>query len=352
MLNRLFQKIFGLLYLLIKISKINWIKYYNSDSDIIIWVKTNPIFTIKSYLLNNDLLSDFALIESLVENKLKYKVVFGKNIGKVCNSSIFYTVSESCNPYNLADYSGSLFYVANQLSKQGNKLFPKEHELKYWENKGYMQSEFLKHNISHPFTIILDRKYSKSDVSNLEYPLLLKEIHSAGSRGITKILNHEELLISLRKIWDKGHSQVLIQKLVEMRRDLRVVILNSQVTSFYWRVNPSKEWRPTATSFGNNTEFGNFPNKWKDTFISYLKSMDLSTGAFDVAWENDNLESNPLILEVSPFYQLNPSLPKRFREISYKDYKKKLFVYDAYYKKYIDIVFDNQKKITDLNLKD
>ena len=350
MINRLLQKIFAFFYLFIKISKSKWIKYYDTNSTNVIWIKTNPIFTLKNYLLRNDLLSDFALIDSIANNKMKYKIVFGKNIGKYSNSKILFTVSENCNPYNLANYSASLFHVSEQLFKQGNTLYPKINELKYWENKGYMQSQFLKHNINHPTTIILERNYLDIEISDLKYPFLLKEIHSAGSRGITKISDINDLQFNLKNIWNKGHSQVLIQQLVDMRRDLRVVILNKEVISFYWRVNPSDEWRPTATSFGNNTEFGNFPEKWKETFVLYLEKMELTTGAFDIAWEKDNIETEPLVLEVSPFYQLNPVLPERFSEISYKKYKRKLFIYDAYYKRYIDVVFENQKNITNLNL--
>ncbi len=351
MINRFLQKLFAFCYLLIKISKLNWIRYYSSKSHTIIWIKTNPILSIEKYLLNNDLLADFALIESIVRNQINYKVVFGKNIGKIYNSKIYYTVSESCNPYNLANYSASLIHVAEELSKQGNNMFPKTDQVKYWENKGYMQAQFLKLGINHPHTILLNRNYNKDDILNLQYPILLKEIHSAGSRGISKISNYNELLIKLDIIWKKGHSQVLIQKLINMRKDLRVVLFKSEVISYYWRVNPTKEWRPTATKFGNNTEFGNFPEKWKDTFVQYLKKMNLTTGAYDVAWENDDLNSFPLILEVSPFYQLNPILPKRFSNLSYKEYKKKLFISDSYYIKYVNIVFENQERITSLYLK-
>ena len=344
-MNRLLQKVFATIYLLLKISKIDWFRYYNKKSNNIIWIKTNPIFSIKDYLLNNDLLSDFSLIESIIKNKQSYRIVIGKNIGKICNSKIFYSVSESCNPLNLADYSGFLFDIVEKISSQGNDLYPKPLELKCWENKAYMQTQFKKHDISHPETIILQRNYKLEKIKNLKYPVLLKEIHSSGSRGITKIINQNELLKNLKIIWDKGHSQVLIQNLVDMRRDLRVVILNDKIISYYWRVNPTKKWRPTATSFGNNTEFGNFPKKWEKLFIDYLKKMNLLTGAFDVAWEKDDIKNMPLILEVSPSYQLNPSLPKKFSNLSYKEYKKKLFTKESYYKKYVDIVFKNRYEI-------
>ncbi|WP_162846425.1 ATP-grasp domain-containing protein [Flavobacterium dankookense] len=323
-----------------------WIKNYDKNADTIIWIKTNPFTTLLRYLKHNDLLSDFALIESIAIRNIPFKIVIGNNIGKYNNKTIFYTVSENCNPYKVANYSATLFHTVHELENQGNKLFPETSEIEYWENKAFMQEQFLKLGINHPKTIILNRNYSINELDNLQFPALIKEIHSAGSRGITKVNSKEDLLKNLDKIWAKGHSKTIVQKLVDMRRDLRVVILNGEVISFYWRVNSSKEWKPTATSFGNTTEFGNFPEQWKSLFIDFLHKMNLPTGAFDITWEKDDLNSQPLVLEVSPSYQLNPSLPERYKSITYKEYKKKLFVSDAYYKEYVDIVFNCRKQIT------
>lgn len=346
-INRLFSKIFAFLYLFLKISKLKWIKNHDKNAEIIVWIKTNPLTTLLRYLKHNDLLSDFALIESIATRNIPFKIVVGKNIGKYNNKTIFYTVSENCNPYRLANYSATLYHTVEQLEKQGNSLFPKTDEIEYWENKAFMQEQFLKLGINHPKTLILNRNYNLSELDNVEFPALIKEIHSAGSRGITKVISKEDLLDKLNKVWAKGHSKTIIQKLVDMRRDLRVVILNGEVISFYWRVNSTNEWKPTATSFGNTTEFGNFPEQWKSLFVEYLQKMNLPTGAFDITWEKDDLNSMPLVLEVSPSYQLNPSLPERYKSITYKEYKKKLFVSDAYYRQYVDIVFDARKKITD-----
>lgn len=346
-INRLFSKIFAFLYLFLKISKRKWLAQYDSKATTIIWIKTNPLTTLLRYLKHNDLLSDFALIEAVVQRNIPFKIVVGSRIGKYNNTTILYTVSENCNPYRLANYSATLYHTVQQLELQGNLLLPKTSEIEYWENKAFMQEQFLKLDISHPKTLILDRKYNPEAINHVDYPALIKEIHSAGSRGITKVSSQEELLQKLEKIWAKGHSRTIIQKLVDMRRDLRVVILNGEIISYYWRVNSSSEWKPTATSFGNTTEFGNFPEQWKSLFVSYLEKMELPTGAFDITWEKDDLHSMPLVLEVSPSYQLNPSLPERYKSITYKAYKKKLFVKDAYYKQYVDIVFEARKKVTD-----
>lgn len=346
-INRLASKVLAFLYLFLKISKLKWFKNHSSDADVIVWIKTNPFTTLLRYLKHNDLLSDFALIEAIANRNIPFKIVIGNNIGKYNNKTIFYTVSENCNPYKLANYSATLYHTVEQLEKQGNQMFPKTEEIEYWENKAFMQEQFLKLGINHPKTIILNRNYNPSKLDDIQFPALIKEIHSAGSRGIAKVTSKEDLLGKLNKVWEKGHSKTIVQKLVDMRRDLRVVILDGEVISFYWRVNSTNEWKPTATSFGNSTEFGNFPEQWKSLFVDYLKKMNLPTGAFDITWEKDDLNTMPLVLEVSPSYQLNPSLPERYKNITYKEYKKKLFVSDAYYKVYVDIVFNSRAKITD-----
>ncbi|WP_264291210.1 hypothetical protein [Aliarcobacter butzleri] len=40
-----------------------------------------------------------------------------------------------------------------------------------------------------------------------------------------------------------------------------------------------------------------------------MEKFNLDTGAFDIAWNNDDLNTEPYFLEVSPFYQPNP-IPK------------------------------------------
>lgn len=350
-INRLFSKVFAFLYLFLKISKRKWFRNYDRTSDTVIWIKTNPVTTLLRYLRHNDLLSDFALIDSVARRNIPFRIAIGKNIGKYNNKTIFYTVSENCNPYRLANYSATLYHTVKELENQGNALFPKTTEIEYWENKAFMQQQFLKLGINHPKTVILNRDHTSADLENIVFPALIKEIHSAGSRGITKVNSKEELLQKLKKVWDKGHSKTIVQKLVDMRRDLRVVVLDGEIISFYWRVNSTNEWKPTATSFGNTTEFGNFPGQWRSTFIDYLQKMDLPTGAFDITWEGDDITSAPLVLEVSPSYQLNPDLPQRYQSIPYKKYKKKLFVADAYYKKYVDVVFDCRDKIMDYYLR-
>ena len=72
------------------------------------------------------------------------------------------------------------------------------------------------------------------------------------------------------------------------------------------------------------------------------------TGALDIAWENDDLNNEPLILEVSPTYQLNP-LTKNPKYLSkYNLYKKySIFGKNSYLFQYIKQTFDVENLITE-----
>jgi len=93
-----------------------------------------------------------------------------------------------------------------------------------------------------------------------------------------------------------------------MRRDLRVICVGDEIVHYYWRINNDKDWKPTSTGKGSSVDFEFFPEQWRDFILSEFKKFNIPTGAFDVAWENDDLNTQPLILEVSPTYQVNPKV--------------------------------------------
>ena len=349
-IKRLFSKIFAFFYLLSKINFEKKKRTNNQFSDTVVWVKVNPIKNILSYLKYNDLLSDLSLIFALQEKNVNFKIVFGSQIGRVSNKTIFYSISETCNPYMLANYSASLFYTLKLIESQNNVLLPKIQNVLLWENKGYMQRKFNELEINHPETIIINRLTSLEEIIIPSFPLLIKEIHSAGSRGIHLVNSHYELSEVINSVFSKGHNELLIQQLVNMRKDLRLVLHGEKVVSYYWRINPDSIWKPTATSFGGLTKFHDLPTEWISLFVEYLKRLDLETAAFDIAWQNDDVTTSPLVLEVSPSYQLNPELPSEYKDIPYKIWKKKLFIRKPYYKEYVDVVLKNNLRIIEAYL--
>jgi hypothetical protein len=62
-------------------------------------------------------------------------------------------------------------------------------------------------------------------------------------------------------------------------------------------------------------------------------------GAFDVAWENDDLNSEPLFLEFSPRFSPNPPIDLSTKNYGYGSFKKKLLIKNSYEKLQVDEVF-------------
>ena len=53
--------------------------------------------------------------------------------------------------------------------------------------------------------------------------------------------------------------------------------------------------------------------------------------AFDLIWPDDDLRREPLVLEVSPYFQPNPPKPARYRDWTYKKYKQTPYAKEGYF---------------------
>jgi len=243
------------------------------------------------------------------------------------------------DPFEFSNYTHTLYFICQQLEDQKCKVYPKSSEVLYWENKGFMTQKFFEYDISTPKTFLITDPSEFNSIS-LTFPFLIKEEHSSSSDGLHKINSKDDLDNFFRSTDYFARNKFLIaQELLNMRRDLRVILVGDKVVHHYWRVNRSDKWRPTASSFGNDVDFGDFPEQWREFIIDQFKRFKISTGAFDIAWQNDDMSTSPLILEVSPNYQPNPSVDLSNSKLSYAEYKDKLLFKDSYYDKFVDIVF-------------
>lgn len=321
---------------------------WDKDSKNVLWIPNNGFFNLLRYLLgSSELVSDASILNYLINNKKSYKIIFGNSkIGLLKNNNIYYRAIQ-INWFGFYNYVSSSQNVLKNLEAQGNVLYPPLKEYKFWENKAYMHKVFTEKGINQPLTKILNVNINNKNIvkDTFSYPFLIKELHSAASQGLYKVNNYEEFLKISSNIKNKGGVEFIAQELLEMRKDLRVIIIKDEIVLYYWRINNAKEWRPTSTSFGSNVDFVTFPEKWKIYIIDSLKKLDLKTGAFDITWRNDDVNTKPVFLEVSPFYQPNPEPPQKYSNIPYSKYKKIIFGKDNYVFKAVDIKFKLYNKL-------
>ena len=331
----------GLCYFfIVRFKWIRAIKLHNKKSDLVIWIWPNFPHQSLEYFGRSIIVGELGNLAAVVDAGLEYRLILGRNIGKISNSNIIYQVShEFMNIFKFTHYPPFLLGTVKALESQNNKLFLSSLELEYWENKDFMQRKFVEFDISHPKSFVIDTQNLPA-FSSLPFPYLIKEVNSQGSKGLHKIEDKENLITVASELAIRGEHTAVVQQLINMTKDLRVTIIGDEVVLAYWRINPGKEWRPTSTTHGSSVDFGNFPEQWKSYFIEITKRMNLSAGAYDVCWQNDDVNTQPMILEVSPSFQPNPTLPAHLLHVPYKDYKKIIFTKNPFFKERINTVID------------
>lgn len=348
-MNKLFRlfflvikKIFLLVYLIWKTSFKG--SSQNANCKVVFWT---PRYNWK-YFISDRIVTDFAYANSLSKRNIKFYWVKSMDIGKYWDRIIYINYDYKDNLFRFDDYTKQLYFIIQQLEKQNNIVYPTSSEYLFWENKGYMHQIFKQLHIPHPSTKIID-SFDKFEPNQKDYPFLIKEIHSCSANGVHKITCEDDFKLIKSKL---RNSTFLVQELLNMRRDLRVTLVGDKIEHFYWRINNAKDWKPTSTGHGSSVDFITFPEQWRDFIINEFKKLNIVTGAFDIAWQNDDLNTTPLFLEISPTYQLNP-VTKNIKHIeAYGKYKKQsIFGKQSYLYQFVVQSFEIIDKIVDCRIR-
>lgn len=313
------------------------VSFFDRGSKMILWICPS-----RRYWISDNFLKDMATASSFSRKEIKVFIYIGKDIGQFEDRNIIFSFNRATNKFGFKNYLTIQHYLTENLTNQFNRIYPNSHEMSLWENKTLMHQRFEELGINAPTTQIVSRP---EDIS-LEFPFLLKEEHSFSSNGIHLINDRKELKKCVDNEYMKRNKFILAQKLINMRRDLRVILVGDEIVLHYWRINKSEDWKPTATGYGSEVDFVSFPEKWRQYIIDVFKSLNLVTGAFDITWENDDLDTEPLILEVSPNYQPNPEVDISKLKVPYGVFKKKIGLgSNSYPSLFARTIFSQQEKI-------
>ncbi|MBS1671491.1 MAG: hypothetical protein JST94_08575 [Bacteroidetes bacterium] len=340
---KILKKLQVILYCIRKINWIKFLKLYNTNATNILWFY--PFY--REHLGTQSIEREFGVIYCFIKHNICFKIYFGREIGRFKNCNIFFFPTVLYNKHGFINYTNILAYISKQLEEQGNKVYPNSKECLYWENKVYMHNMFRELNIKQPETIIIDKQFGRESKAPLEFPFLIKEPHSSSSMGLYKVDNNEifiELLFGEKQLLAKN-NHLILQKIIDMRRDMRVTIVGDEICLNYWRINKGKEWKPTATGYGSEVDFISFPEKWRSHIIKECLKFKMNTLGADITFENDDIESEPIFLEVSPFYQPNPKTDIHKLGVPYGVYKKQFRFFNSWDTKFVDIVFEIEEKI-------
>lgn len=195
-------------------------------------------------------------------------------------------------------------YVANKL---GLPSIPYKSSL-ILQDKGLFR-EFLKNN---NFNVPTAKSYSKNnfshdELSQFNWPVIVKPVDSAGSKGVTKVENKNEIMHAISTALSHSISKnFIIEDFIEQKgyssdTDCFSVSGKMEFFSFnnqYFDKNSINPYTPSAYSY---------PSKISQNNIKILKSelqrlielLDLGTSLYNIEVREDK-KGVPYIMEVSP----------------------------------------------------
>ncbi len=347
-MNRIKQLFSLLIRVFFTFRRVNSFSINNRDVDYIVWA---PDFFSVRFLYGDNLQKVLATYYYLKRRGKDVSVWTKNDIGCCHSKNIIFFGSHVYNSYGFSNYMDSLVNITSNLEAQNNLVFPNSKEVIMWENKSYMHERFEKLEINTPKTLVFDLDDVLDRDIDIKYPFLVKEEHSCSSLGVHKVSDRTELKKLIKSIaFRRNNKNVIIQELLDIRRDLRVIFVGNEIVLHYWRINTSSEWKPTSTSTGSEVDFDFFPKQWEKKITESFNKLGMRTGAFDIAWDGDSLDSEPYILEVSTFYQPNPR-PSNVADLKYYgSWKKSVRLRNSYQKSVVDVIFSIQKELVDVLL--
>lgn len=323
------------------------IKFLNTNTDSVIIIKKRHA---KLYWLIGDPgLKDRLVFKSLVNNGFNPRILIDpteKELSKIEEKLIWINPHHYMFDKNRAEnglHSQQISEFIKKLEKAGKTVIPSSRDILYWENKIHMHREMKERGLRHPKSIIIDDLTQVKFIElqkSLGCPFLIKLPDGYSSKGLYLVRTEQQF----REIGPV--RKAIAQEFLNIQSDLRLIMVNGETASFYWRKNPkSEEWKPTATSGGATVEFYNLPVAAEKLGREIYEKFGLSTFGADITWRNDDLSTEPYVLEFSPIYQPNPITPGQRSTVNYNTFKQKsIFRYDKAFEELVISIFDLQIK--------
>jgi hypothetical protein len=104
----------------------------------------------------------------------------------------------------------------------------------------------------------------------------------------------------------------------------------------FWRVKtrqsrPAERWTTTASKYGSMIQHEAIPDAIVPIIARYLKVLNIRLAGIDLMWVDDDVSRDPLVLELSPYFQPNPAKPREYDHLTYKQYKERPYAKDGYF---------------------
>ena len=226
-------------------------------------------------------------------DQLGHDLEFFDENSLINSQTLFYLcrLNHDMGPKNSEQLSKNLEQIALFFETNDSFLFPDSYSYRLYENKKNINSLFENTGVKHPRSFYCTTKEAALLVE-IEYPVVIKHPYSCASNFMQQANNRLEYESAINSFFS-NNNECIIQRKISFTREARLTFVGDKVIHGYFRVKPNKESMSGSTKFGSVCDFNIDLDKMSKHIKEFRKLSNINIGAVDVAWENDDMDSDP-----------------------------------------------------------
>ena len=122
-------------------------------------------------------------------------------------------------------------------------------------NKMSAYTSFERNNIKTPRTSLINNEKSVLDAHKRiggKFPVIIKTVTGTQGIGVSKVNDMESMMSVIQSLWKFGAS-LIIQEFLELKFDVRTIVMNGRIVASTKRIKPKKDFRSNR-HMGADTE--------------------------------------------------------------------------------------------------
>lgn len=196
------------------------------------------------------------------------------------------------------------------FENSGVPVINKAHTLFCGQNK-YLNSEALHRNLIPHFPVLSG--FSDKNIhhfsESLSYPLVHKQIVSAGGQSVIKV-ESEELLKDLARTFSQYNESYYVQPYTEKPdRDIRILCIDYQAVSGFYKYTPKGEWVTNVARGGKPVMLEHIDKELGLLAEKSAKSLGARIAGIDIL-EDSNGDYKVLEVNTCPNFYLKQFMPE------------------------------------------
>ena len=173
-------------------------------------------------------------------------------------------------------------------------------------NKMSAYTAFERNGINTPKTALVNNNKSILDAHKRigeKFPVIIKTLTGTQGIGVSKVENMESMMSVIQSLW-KFKAHLLIQEFLDIKFDIRTVVLNGRIIASTKRIQPKKDFRSNK-HLGAETE----PYILNDNEKKVIIAAARATGAYMVGVDHAIYKGEIYVLECNG----SPGLGSQFQ---------------------------------------